>query len=62
MNLRQPDLASITGVAIRSIYDIEAGRGNPSTKVLTKIADALGLVLKLELKTHDNSQHLNEKE
>jgi transcriptional regulator with XRE-family HTH domain len=43
----QKDLSEITGISLRSLIDIESGKGNPSINQLNKILDALGLTLKL---------------
>lgn len=50
LGLLQPQLASISGVSTRSIQLVEMGKGNPSLDTLIKIADPLGLTLKLQLK------------
>lgn len=45
MGITQQDLASRSGVHLRSINNLEGGKGNPSLDTLLKIAE----VLKLEL-------------
>ena len=45
MNITQQDLAFRSGVHLRSINNIEGGKGNPSLDTLLKIAE----VLKLEV-------------
>lgn len=50
LGLLQPQLASISGVSTRSIQLVEMGKANPSLDTLIKIADPLGLTLKLQLK------------
>ena len=50
LGLLQPQLASVAGVSTRTIQLIEAGKANPSLDTLFKIADPLGLAVKLELK------------
>ncbi len=50
LGLLQPQLAEISGVSRRTIQLIEMGKANPSLEVLLKIADALGLSIKLSLK------------
>ncbi len=50
LGLLQPQLASISGVSTRSIQLVEMGKANPSLDTLLKIADPLGLTLKLQLK------------
>lgn len=50
LQLIQPQLADLAKVSIRTIQLIEAGRANPSLDTLIKVADCLGLDVKLELK------------
>lgn len=50
LGLLQPDLAAVSGVSRRTIQLVEMGKANPSLEVLMKIADPLGLTLKLVLK------------
>jgi len=50
LGLLQPQLAAIAGVSRRTLQLIEAGKANPSLETLFKIADALGLSIKLKLK------------
>jgi transcriptional regulator with XRE-family HTH domain len=50
LNLRQEDLAEMSGVAIKTIHLIESGSGNPSVETLRKIATVLGMELLLEIK------------
>lgn len=50
LGLLQPQLAEISGVSRRTIQLIEMGKANPSLEVLLKIADPLGLSIKLSLK------------
>lgn len=47
LSIMQKDLSEITGISLRSLIDIETGKGNPSINQLNKILDALGLTLKL---------------
>jgi y4mF family transcriptional regulator len=43
LRITQGDLAEIAGVSLRSLIDIEQGKGNPSLNQLIKILDVLGL-------------------
>jgi predicted transcriptional regulator len=47
LSIMQKDLSEITEISLRSLIDIETGKGNPTIKQLNKIIDALGLTLKL---------------
>lgn len=48
--ISQTDLAEISEVSLATIKDIERGKGNPSLSTIEKIADTLGLELRLEQK------------
>ena len=50
LGLTQQDLADYSGVSLRIILSFETGKGNPSVRTLTKIADTLGLELLLKVK------------
>lgn len=50
LGLTQQDLADYTGLSLRIIKSIEAGKGNPSMSTLTKIAEVLGLEIMLKVK------------
>lgn len=46
----QEHLAELSGVSLRTIKEIEVGKGNPTIATLSRIADVLGLEIKLEVK------------
>ncbi len=46
--LTQKDLAARTGIAQADISKLESGRGNPSLRTLQRLADGMGMKLKLE--------------
>ncbi len=50
LNVTQEQLAEISGVGLRTLKQFESGKGNPTLQTLYKLADALGLKLKLEVK------------
>ena len=50
LNVTQEQLAEICGVGLRTLKQFESGKGNPTLKTLYKLADALGLKLKFEVK------------
>ena len=56
LGLLQPQLAAISGISTRSIQFIEMGKGNPSLDTLLKIADPLGLTIKLALRETGGSE------
>lgn len=50
LRVTQPDLAEMAGISVNTLYKIERGQANPTVKVLNKLAEVLGLELKLEVK------------
>ena len=46
----QETLSILSGVSLRTVKQFESGKGNPTLETLQKIADVLGLELKLEIK------------
>lgn len=50
LGITQPHLAELAKVSTNTLYKLERGKGNPSLDVLIKIADVLGLELRLDLK------------
>lgn len=48
--ITQPDLSELAGISKNTLYKLERGQGNPSLDVLTKLANVLGMELKLEVK------------
>lgn len=50
LRITQPDLSEMAGISINTLYKIERGQANPTIKVLNKIADILGMEIKLEIK------------
>ena len=48
--LTQQDLSDYTGLSVRFIKSVEAGKGNPSIHSLAKIAEVLGLEIVLKVK------------
>jgi transcriptional regulator with XRE-family HTH domain len=50
LNVTQEHLAELSGVGLRTLKSIESGKGNPTIETLSKLADVLGLELKLEVR------------
>jgi len=50
LNITQPHLAELAGVSTNTLYKLERGQGNPSLDVINKLAEVLGMDLKLEIK------------
>ena len=54
--VNQEYLAELSGVGIATLKRLESGKGNITFKNLQKIADVLGLEVKLELKKPVNEK------
>jgi y4mF family transcriptional regulator len=50
LGITQPHLAEVAGVSTNTLYKLEKGQGNPTLDVLNKLAEVLGMELKLEVK------------
>jgi transcriptional regulator with XRE-family HTH domain len=50
LKVTQEHLAELSGVGLRTLKSIESGKGNPTIETLIKIAEVLGLDLKLEVR------------
>ena len=53
LKIRQKDLSEIVGISLRSLVDIETGKGNPTIDQLNKILDVLGLSIKIIIEKDD---------
>lgn len=54
LNVTQEHLAELAGVGLRTLKAIESGKGNPTLETLNKLANVLGMELKLEVRKNDN--------
>jgi len=50
LRITQPHLAELAQISTNTLYKLERGQGNPSLVILNKLADVLGMELKLEVK------------
>ena len=50
LGITQQDLSELAGISPNTLYKIERGQANPSLRVLIKIAEVLGMELKMEVK------------
>jgi transcriptional regulator with XRE-family HTH domain len=50
LGITQPHLAELAKVSTNTLYKLERGQGNPSMDILNKLAEVLGMELKLEVK------------
>ncbi len=54
LNVTQEYLAELSGISLRTIKEIESGHSNPRLATLSKIADVLGMEIKVEVKQSIN--------
>ena len=50
LGVTQEHLAELSGVGLRTLKALESGKSNPTFKTLSKLAEVLGMELKLEVK------------
>jgi transcriptional regulator with XRE-family HTH domain len=50
LKITQDSLADLSGVGLRTIKQLEAGKANPTYKTLQEISDVLGMELVLQVK------------
>ena len=50
LRITQPDLAEMAGISINTLYKIERGQANPTIQMVNKIAEILGMEIKIEVK------------
>jgi len=50
LRLTQEDLAELSEVSLRTLKQFESGKGNPTLETLEKLAEVLGLEVRLEIK------------
>lgn len=50
LGVTQEQLAELADVALRTIKALDSGKGNPTVSTLIKLADVLGMELKLDVR------------
>jgi transcriptional regulator with XRE-family HTH domain len=56
LKVTQDTLAELSGVGLRTLKQLESGKGNPTLLTLQKIADVLGMEVCLKIKTIDSNK------
>ncbi len=56
LRVTQEELADMSGVGLRTLKQIESGKGNPRLLTLQKLTDVLGLEITLQIKQLDDSK------
>jgi len=50
LRITQPHLAELANISTNTLYKLERGQSNPTLDVLNKLAEVLGMEMKLEVK------------
>ena len=50
LGVTQEQLAELADVALRTVKELDSGKGNPTVGTLIKLAEVLGMELKLEIR------------
>ena len=50
LGIDQRTLAEVSGIAIHTLSNIEAGKGNPTLATLDRVLNALGMELRIQVK------------
>jgi len=50
LGVTQEHLAELSGVGLRTLKALESGKSNPTFETLSKLAEVLGMELKMEVK------------
>ena len=50
LKITQNHLAELSGVGLRTLKAIETGKNNPTLETVIKLAEVLGMEIKLEIK------------
>ncbi len=50
LKITQSHLASLAEISKNTLYKLERGQSNPTLDVISKLADVLGMEIKLEVK------------
>jgi len=53
LGIDQRALSEISGIAVHTLSNIEAGKGNPTVATLARILDALGMEIRLNVKERE---------
>jgi transcriptional regulator with XRE-family HTH domain len=51
LQVTQEGLAELSGVGLRTLKQLESGKGNPTLSTLHKVTDVLGMEVCLKIKT-----------
>jgi transcriptional regulator with XRE-family HTH domain len=50
LGIDQRTLSEISGIAVHTLSNIEAGKGNPTVETLDRVLHAMGMELRIQIK------------
>ena len=50
LQISQQTLSEVSGIAVHTLSNIEAGKGNPTIDTLSRVLDVLGLEIRVDVK------------
>ncbi len=50
LQISQQTLSGVSGIAVHSLSNIEAGKGNPTVHTLSRVLDVLGMDIRVDVK------------
>ena len=50
LQISQQTLSEVSGIAVHTLSNIEAGKGNPTVDTLNRVLDVLGMELRVDVK------------
>lgn len=56
LQVTQETVAELSGVGLRTLKQLESGKGNPTLQTLQKIADVIGMEICLQVKKATSSK------
>lgn len=56
LQVTQETLSELSGVGLRTLKQLESGKGNPTILTLQKISDVLGMEICLKIKNIENNK------
>ncbi len=58
LGISQELLAEVSSLSLRTLKTLESGKGNPTLASIKKLTEVLGLELKIQVKSNEESRSL----
>jgi transcriptional regulator with XRE-family HTH domain len=55
LDFTQQALAEVAGISVHALSDLESGKANPTLAVMNRVAEVLGMELRLEIRRADTN-------